>query len=497
MAKARYAEYKALAALALGIIAVYLVYLAAQAALPQVGSTLVYSVGALAIFLILVGSGTGIQRSMSFKGGYGLILLGGKTGMATIEKLSKSKGGFWEQFAMWGLTMGVGIAAYPLVRGRIRKSTYLIGLASLVLVQLFVLPYVGYGLQFIKVPGISVTQNSQFSLPNFSALLSPFQLANFLLTIIFGFAGSVVFAILFNAASILYSVAGFLSNPTPAGAAASGLTSQIPGVSPVIPGITMPLFAGILSLAILLVVHEFSHGILARRAKVKLKQIGVLLFGFIPIGGFVEPDEKAVMKLGAEPKTHIFSAGIAANFLFMLIFFVLTLLFAVFVAPHAYSYGVVIISTAPGYPAHGVIPNGTVVTSWNGQSISNISQLEAAASSDLPGSVVTVGTLKETYSLTAIANPSNRSKGLIGVSLGYKVVLDTVWAQIAYFLFTLFSLSMLLNFLVAMVNLLPIPGFDGWRIYGANIKSERFVNTFGALIIILILVNVLPWFFYL
>lgn len=473
--------------LALALVAVYAVYLS-----PQIGIAL----QAAAVFVILLLSGVGMRKSMSFKGGYGLILLGGRAGIKTIEKLSRSKGGFWEQFAMWGLTMGLGIAAYPLVKGRIRKSTYLVGMASLVLAQLFVMPYVAYGLQFISLPGVSVSV-SQFSLPDFSALLNPFQMAQLAITTIFGFAGSAAFSIVYNSASILYSLAGYLANPTPAGAAASGITSQIPGVAPVIPGITMPLLAGILALAILLIVHEFSHGILAKRAKVRIKQIGILLFGFVPIGGFVEPDEKAIRKLKPEPQTHIFSAGIAANFLFMFIFFALTLFFVVVVAPSAYSYGVVVLSTTPGYPAHGVIPNGTAVTAWNGHNVSDIAQLEAAAASDRPNTTVAVQTSRGTYDIRAVASPSNASRGFIGVSLGYKPVLATPWAKLVYFLFTLFSLSMLLNFLVAVVNLLPIPGFDGWRIYGANIKSQRLVNTLGALIIILIVVNVIPWAFHL
>jgi hypothetical protein len=181
----------------------------------------------------------------------------------------------------------------------------------------------------------------------------------------------------------------------------------------------------------------------------------------------------------------------------MIIFFILTILFVVFVTPYAYSYGLAVTSTTPGYPAHGVIPAGAAVTAWNGHDVTNITQLEAAAASDTPNSIVTVQTDKGTYSIRAIADPSNSSRGLIGVSLGYKAILDTPRAQVAYFLFTLFALSMLLNFLVAVVNLLPIPGFDGYRIYRTNIKSVRLVNTVGALIIILIVVNVIPWFFYL
>ncbi|MDE1865213.1 MAG: site-2 protease family protein [Candidatus Micrarchaeota archaeon] len=482
------AKYKAVAILAVAIAAMYLVYLS-----HQIG--LVFQ--AIAAFVILLVSGIGMQRSMGFKGGYGLILMGGKTGISTIERLSKSKGSFWEKFAMWGLTLGLGIAAYPLVKGRMKKSTYLLGLATLVLTEVFVIPYVAYGLQFIRLPGISITA-TQFTLPDLSIYLRPFELVQLSVTTIFGYAGSAMFSILYNSASILYSFAGYLANPTPAGAAASGITSQIPGVAPVIPGITMPLIAGILSLAILLVVHEFSHGVLARRAKIKIKQVGVLLYGFIPIGGFVEPDERQVVKAKKEVQTNIFSAGIAANFLFMLIFFALTIILVVFIAPRAYSYGVVILSTSPGYPAHGLIPNGTVVKAWNGHAVSNLSSLEAAAASDAPNSLVTVTAGNGTvYSMTALADPSNHSRGLIGVSLGYKPILDTPAAQLAYFLFTLFSLSMLLNFLVAVVNMLPIPGFDGWRIYMSNIKSTRLVNTLGALVIILIVVNIIPWFFYL
>ena len=71
------------------------------------------------------------------------------------------------------------------------------------------------------------------------------------------------------------------------------------------------------------------------------------------------------------------------------------------------------------------------------------------------------------------------------------------YAHAVYFLFTVFALSMLLNFFVGILNFAPIPGFDGWRIYGANIKHQKFTNFVGAFIIILIIVNILPWFFYL
>ena len=55
---------------------------------------------------------------------------------------------------------------------------------------------------------------------------------------------------------------------------------------------------------------------------------------------------------------------------------------------------------------------------------------------------------------------------------------------------------MLLNFLVAVVNLLPIPGLDGYRIYVVNIKNKKFVSLLIALIVAGIVINALPWLFY-
>ncbi|MBR5954665.1 MAG: membrane-associated Zn-dependent protease, partial [Methanobrevibacter sp.] len=70
-----------------------------------------------------------------------------------------------------------------------------------------------------------------------------------------------------------------------------------PSVSLVIPGVEMPgssiyvpLGYGLIGLATVLVVHEFSHGILAICEKISIKSIGLLLFAIIP-GAFVEPDE--------------------------------------------------------------------------------------------------------------------------------------------------------------------------------------------------------------
>ncbi|WP_338099504.1 site-2 protease family protein [Methanolapillus africanus] len=60
-----------------------------------------------------------------------------------------------------------------------------------------------------------------------------------------------------------------------------------------IPGVNdfIPFTWGLLALVVTLVVHEFSHSILARVEGIRVKSMGILL-AIIPIGGFAEPDEE-------------------------------------------------------------------------------------------------------------------------------------------------------------------------------------------------------------
>lgn len=484
--KIKMGKYHALAATLLGMLAIYLIY---------VTSSVNIWIRIFSAFFVLFVSGIIIQRSLRLKGGYGLSLAGSKVGIGTIDSLSKKYGMFWEYLAMWGLTVGLGILAYPIVKGRIKKWVFCLGLISIIVMELYVVPYMTFGLQQINIPVLgSVFQ--QLGPPQVG-YTSTSQLPILAVEGISGFTGGAFFSIIYNSASIIISTGKFLANPTPAGAISSGVTSQIPGIAPVIPGLTIPLFAGIIALAVLLIIHEFSHGVHARKLKIKIKSVGVLLFGFIPIGGFVEPDEKAVNKLKPEQQTNIFAAGIATNFAAMIIFFLLMLVFLAWIIPHVYTYSVVVASTAPGYPAYGVLKNGTQLLDWNGKAATNLSIVEAIASKDKPNQTVTLTTKNRTYSFKAIANPASPGRGFIGVSLAYSPIIATPLAKIVYFLFNVISLSMMLNFLVAIVNLLPIMGFDGWRIYWANINNKRAIVYAQALIVVLLIVNVVPWFFYL
>ena len=92
-----------------------------------------------------------------------------------------------------------------------------------------------------------------------------------------------------------------------------------PAVSIVIPGVEMPgssiyipFFYGLIALATVLIVHEFSHGIQAVNEKISIKSIGLLLFAIIP-GAFVEPDEDELKEAKKSSRLRVYAAGSIAN----------------------------------------------------------------------------------------------------------------------------------------------------------------------------------------
>ena len=94
---------------------------------------------------------------------------------------------------------------------------------------------------------------------------------------------------------------------------------EAPAVSIVLPGVEMPgstiyvpLGYGLISLATVLIVHEFSHGILSRVEKINIKSVGLLLFTILP-GAFVEPDEEELVKSSKLSQLRVYAAGSMAN----------------------------------------------------------------------------------------------------------------------------------------------------------------------------------------
>ncbi|SIM72515.1 site-2 protease family protein [Cuniculiplasma divulgatum] len=118
----------------------------------------------------------------------------------------------------------------------------------------------------------------------------------------------------------------------------------LPGIDPEI-----PIVYGLIAFAISLVIHEMFHGIVARKHGIKVNSVGLMLF-VVPIGAFVEPDEKEITETTPVIRRRIVGAGIAVNFVIAIICF----LFLSLAMSHA------AVQTYPGAYVDAAYPGNTV-----------------------------------------------------------------------------------------------------------------------------------------
>jgi len=109
---------------------------------------------------------------------------------------------------------------------------------------------------------------------------------------------------------------------------AAGVGLVLPSPTTVVGGgfIGVPLWYWIIAAIIMFVVHEGAHGIIGASQKMKIKKLGWILFTLLPIGAFVEPDEKDVTRKKPLKQLRFFAAGSFSNF-------ILALLVAVVITP--------------------------------------------------------------------------------------------------------------------------------------------------------------------
>ncbi|MCU0853207.1 MAG: site-2 protease family protein, partial [Thermoplasmata archaeon] len=157
----------------------------------------------------------------------------------------------------------------------------------------------------------------------------------------------------------------------------------IPGINPVI-----PLGYGILGLAIAIVVHELSHGIMTKLGGMRIESMG-LVFLVFPMGAFVEPNEGELKATTRSKRAKVFAAGPASNMILALI--MLGLFSGVMMSSvEPTQEGALAVGTVPDSPADiaGLMPS-CVVNSIDGVEITGPDGIEAR-SSPSPGENVTV-----------------------------------------------------------------------------------------------------------
>lgn len=144
--------------------------------------------------------------------------------------------------------------------------------------------------------------------------------------------------------------------------------------------------------------HEFAHGILTVVGKIRLASIGLLLF-VIPIGAFVEPDDKDLKASSRSRRARVYAAGPATN---ILIAAVCMGILVGLVGPAAtpIAKGAVVTGLAPNSPAvlYG-IGTWSEILSVEGQPVMNGSQLNEVSFAE-PGEKVRVNLLYDSEYLS-------------------------------------------------------------------------------------------------
>ena len=269
-----------------------------------------------------------------------------------------------------------------------------------------------------------------------------------------------------------------------------------------IPGVTLTSGSAImyflLSIPIVLVVHEGAHGIVGVMEKIGIKTGGFAIF-IAMFAGFVEPDEEQFSKAKKISRLRLIGAGPTSNVIFAFalgaILFTNPMFAMVVPEPFLSSFyeeaedGVLVLSLIDGGGAQqaGIQENDVII---------RINDVNIASAVDLqknpvqPGDTVNVTIVRDgseiVIPVTIMASPDDPEIGLIGIMRNdqpptpiYNIIdwgLDTPMGfQFSMFLLWLWMIS----FFIGIINMLPLPILDGGKFIHTIIDgkiSEKAVN---------------------
>ncbi|MCX6769690.1 MAG: site-2 protease family protein [Candidatus Micrarchaeota archaeon] len=388
--------------------------------------------------------GLSLMHLYKIEGWWGLLLLRSKHGLGTVESLSKKWPNFWQDFSDVGLVVGYGALAHFLMGKRkisFRKklSIFAIGYFFLISLSMFIAPLASSAL-FSMISGGAEFATAGAKLSSEISAIEYMRYVFMAILLIGGLASMVTVNILIYGWSILWAIIELFIGTS------SRIMTATPGGMPLIPGKNLPLLEGIAALAVVLAVHEALHGIIARIHKLPIKSAGLVFFGFLPFGAFVDIDEKKLFKAKKETQNSVFVAGTAANFATAIIFLALFLAF-IFATESFRVSGVFVES--------GSLPQGARIISVNGTALSTFVNVSL-----LPNSTYTIATDRGDFERTtdkdgrigimySVADSSGKS-GVFRYANGFD------WLRA---IFVFLALTFALNFTIGVINLVPLPFF--------------------------------------
>ena len=276
----------------------------------------------------------------------------------------------------------------------------------------------------------------------------------------------------------------------------SELTVLIPGVT-----LTSPeaITYFLLSIPIVLVMHEGAHGIVAALEKIKIKTGGFAIF-IAMFAGFVEPDEEEFEKAKKISKLRVIGAGATSNVLFAIVLGIIMLTNPVFgmiieSIPlfgepilntfYELSSGVLILSTMENSGAEqaGLLGND-IITSINDIPIRGPADFPILD----PGDTATVSILRDgqemEFGVEIMSSPDDPERGLIGImrdnSIPYKPVMNFIdWSNVDFNISMFLLWLWMISFFIGIINMLPLPILDGGKFIHTIIDkriSDKSVN---------------------
>ena len=234
-------------------------------------------------------------------------------------------------------------------------------------------------------------------------------------------------------------------------------------VVPVLPGLTiqvhwLPYF--VLAFLLAALTHEIAHGVVARLEGVRVKSAGLFL-ALVQPGGFVEPDEKSLEDSPTVSKMRILSAGSSINLLTGLL---VSLLLAVvfFRAPS----GIVVLGVLEEGPLEQAgIQRWDVIYAINGTQMRTIIDLGELMANVTPADKLILSTSRGDLLIASSSDPDDPDRAVIGLTSSMPYVASRL--GLGFFwdtqLYTTLNWMFVLLVNLAIINMLPIPLFDGDR----------------------------------
>ncbi len=290
--------------------------------------------------------------------------------------------------------------------------------------------------------------------------------------------------------------------------AVSGVSLVLPGVN--VPGLgILPFWYWLLAIFVIAIVHEFSHGIVARAHKVEVKNTGIVLFGPI-IGAFVEPNEPKLRQEKDITQYSILAAGSFSNILLAIVSVaLLSLVFSPLVQAMVTPTGFTFDNYYDGeYPfQQNKIAPGTVITGIDGKDIVKFEEFADVLQKHEAGDTVTLATNAGDYTITLAPNPDDATKPFLGIQeihneFEVQERYDSgIWKGLYYvvdWFAGFFRWLFLLSLGIGLFNLLPLPIVDGGRmaqvflhkLKGPEVGEKRYrqISLFFLLVLILNLI---------